>query len=72
MRQFILPAWIHTGSRLVIRKPLQAGQEIEVRAIPIEKWEQKGHQFIKLYVAMMIQGEAAIEVEHSAIFHIAT
>ena len=72
MRQFILPAWIHTGSRLVIRKPLQAGQEIEVRAIPIEKWEHKGHQFIKLYVAMMIQGEAAIEVEHSAIFHIAT
>ena len=72
MRQFILPAWIHTGSRLVTRKPLQVGQEIEVRAIPTEKWRRKGHEFIKLYVAMMTQGEVAIEVEHTAIFIIAT
>ena len=72
LRQFILPAWIHTGSRLVTRKPLQVGQEIEVRAIPTEKWRRKGHEFIKLYVAMMTQGEVAIEVEHTAIFHITT
>ena len=72
MRQFILPAWIHTGSRLVTRKPLQVGQEIEVRAIPTEKWRRKGHEFIKRYVAMMTQGEVAIEVEHTAIFNIAT
>ena len=30
------------------------------------------NEFIKLYVAMMTQGEVAIEVEHTAIFHIAT
>jgi len=70
MRQFILPAWIHTGSRLVTRNPLQAGQEIEVRVVPTEKWKRKGHQFIQLYVAMLTQGEVAIEVEHTAIFHI--
>ena len=72
MRQFILPAWIHTGSRLVTRKPLQAGQEIEVRVVPTEKWKRKGHQFIQLYVAMLTQGEVAIEVKHTAIFHIAS
>lgn len=71
MRQFILPAWIHTGSRLILRKPLRSNQNIEVRAVPIEKWERKGHQFIKLYVAMLSDGDVALEVEHSAIFSIA-
>ncbi|NKB35496.1 MAG: hypothetical protein GKR91_20540 [Pseudomonadales bacterium] len=72
MRQFILPAWIHTGSKLTLRKPLRAGQEIEVRAVPMEKWERKGHEFIKLYVAMLIGDEVALEVEHTAIFKIAS
>ena len=71
MRQFILPAWIHTGSRLTLRKPLRVGQAIEVRAVPIEKWERKGHQFIKLYISMWTDDEVALEVEHTAIFSIA-
>jgi len=71
MRQFILPAWIHTGSSLILRKPLQVGQDIEVRAVPVEKWERKAHQFIKLYIAMLVDGEVTTEVEHTAIFKIA-
>ena len=71
MRQFVLPAWIHTGSRLILRKPLRVGQAIEVHAIPIQKWQRKGHQFIKLYIAMCTGGEVALEAEHSAIFRIA-
>ncbi|PCJ16724.1 MAG: hypothetical protein COA96_18260 [SAR86 cluster bacterium] len=71
MRMFILPAWIHTRSRLTIRQPIKVGQEIDVRAIPIEKWERKGHQFIKLYIAMWVNGEVALEVDHTAIFKIA-
>lgn len=71
MRQFILPAWIHTGSRLVLRKPIQVGQDIEIRAVPIEKWERKGHQFIKVHIAMLTANEVSLEVEHTAIFKIA-
>ena len=70
MRMFILPAWIHTGSRIILRKALHAGQAIEIRTVPIEKWERKGHQFIKLYIAMWSDDEVAVEVEHSAIFRI--
>lgn len=72
MRLFILPAWIHTGSRLVLRQALHVGQSIQVRAVPIRKWEHKGHQFITLYVAMLVAGAVAVEVEHTAIFRIAT
>lgn len=72
MRMFVLPAWIHTGSRMVIRNGLHAGQSIEVRTTCIEKWERKGHQFIKLYIAMLLDGVVAVETEHSAIFNIAS
>lgn len=71
MRMFYLPAWVHTGSKIVLRKPLRVGDRIEIRAVPIDKWERKGHQFIKLYIAMWKDSELAVEVEHSAIFQLA-
>ncbi len=71
MRIFYLPAWIHTGSKLILRKGLRVGQDIEVRTMPIKKWERKGHQFIKLYIAMWEAGDVALEVEHTAIFKLA-
>ncbi len=67
--RFTLPAWIHTGSRIVFHRPLRLGREYEVRAIPEEKWERKGHQFVRLYVAIR-SGEATLaEVLHTAIFN---
>ena len=71
MRLYILPAWIHVGSNMVWRRVLRENDRIEVRTIPVDKWERKGHQFIKLYIAMLVDGEVAFEVEHTAIFRIA-
>ncbi len=39
--RFTLPAWIHTGSRIVFHAAARAGETFEVRAIPEEKWQQK-------------------------------
>lgn len=72
MRMFILPAWIHTGSRLILRRAIRTGQAIDVSATAIDKWERKNHQFIKLYIAMRVDEEIALEVEHTAIFKIAS
>ena len=72
MRMFILPAWIHVGSKIILRAPIKVGQEITVKTIPLEKWERKGHQFIKLYIAMWVNQAVAVEVEHTAIFKIAS
>lgn len=66
--RFTLPAWIHTGSRIVFHKALFVGPAYEVRAIPEEKWERKGHELVRLYVAIRAQGRTMAEVIHTAIF----
>jgi acyl dehydratase len=71
-RMFILPAWIHTSSQLAIRHRLRVGQTITVRAVPIEKWERNGHQFVRLSISMIVGEEVAAEVLHTAIFKIAS
>jgi acyl dehydratase len=71
VRRYIMPAWIHTGSEIRFRKLLGVGDAIEVRAVPMEKWEKKGHQFIKLYIAYVVAGEVATEIYHTAIFRVA-
>jgi hypothetical protein len=39
--------------------------------VPAEKWEKKGHQFVKLYIAYLVRGEVATEILHTAIFRVA-
>lgn len=71
VRRYVMPAWIHTGSEIRFRRLLRVGDAIQVRAVPLEKWERKGHQFIKLYVAYGVGGELATEIFHTAIFRVA-
>jgi hypothetical protein len=67
--RFTLPAWIHTASRIVFHAPLRLGREYEVRAIPEEKWERKGHHIVRLYVAIRSGNETMAEIAHTAIFN---
>ncbi|MDX1376293.1 MAG: hypothetical protein R3357_12050, partial [Burkholderiales bacterium] len=69
-RHFRLGPWIHTASRIVHRAALRLGDAIEIRALPLEKWARKGHQFVKLYVVFMNAGVPALEVWHTAIFRV--
>jgi acyl dehydratase len=71
VRRYVMPAWIHTGSEIRFRKLLRVGDAIEVRSVPIEKWERKGHQFIKLYIAYYVGGGVTTEIYHTAIFRVA-
>jgi len=66
--RFTLPAWIHTGSRIVFHDVVRLGNEYEVRAVPEEKCERKGHQMVRLYVAIRSGGKTYAEVLHTAIF----
>ncbi|HKI74184.1 MAG TPA: hypothetical protein VJ998_06060 [Pseudomonadales bacterium] len=70
-RSFILPMWLHVGSKIRFHKPLRVGQEIETRMVPIDKWENKGHQFTTLYIPFIVGDEVYVEVEHTSIFRIA-
>ncbi|MCC6533410.1 MAG: MaoC family dehydratase [Burkholderiales bacterium] len=67
--RFAIPAWIHTGSRIVFHEVLRVGPAYEVRAIPEEKWQRKGHELVRLYVAIRAGGRTLAEVMHTAIFN---
>jgi acyl dehydratase len=71
VRRFILPAWIHVGTDMTFRRVLKVGDAVQIRAIPVEKWERKGHEFIKLYIAFMVDGAAAVGALHTAIYKVA-
>ena len=66
--RFLLPAWIHTASRIAFHEPLRIGPTYEVRAIPEEKWERKGHEFVRLYVVIRTGDSVVAEILHTAIF----
>ena len=67
-QRFLLPAWIHTASRMMLRQPLRTGVGYEVRAIPEEKWQRKGHELVRLYVAIRAGEVTVAEIIHTAIF----
>lgn len=71
VRRFVLPAWIHVGTEMTFRRMLTVGDAIQIRAIPIEKWQRKGHEFIKLYIAFLVNGTPAVEAVHTAIYKVA-
>lgn len=66
--RFILPAWIHAASRITFFEALRVGPAYEVRAIPEEKWNKKGHEFVRLQVAIRCGQRTVAEVSHTAIF----
>jgi acyl dehydratase len=71
VREFIMPAWIHVGSEVRFREPLKVGDTVQVQAVPLEKWERKGHQFVKLYLAYHRDSVLTTEIFHTAIFRLA-
>jgi len=66
--RFTLPAWIHTASRLALHAALRAGERYEVRAVPEEKWRRNGHEYVRLYVAIVSGTRVHAEILHTAIF----
>jgi hypothetical protein len=70
-REFRMEPWIHVSSRIVARAALRTGDEIEVRAVPVERWEKAGDRFARLRVALVRAGRPALEVDHKTIVQVA-
>lgn len=70
-REFVMPAWIHVGSQVRFHDLLKVGDTVAVHAVPKEKWERKGHQFVRLYLAYERDGQITTEIDHTAIFRVA-
>ena len=70
-KRFIIPAWIHAASRITFFEPMRVGPGYDVRTIPEEKWNHKGHEFVRLYVAVRRADQVertVAEILHTAIF----
>lgn len=72
VREYVMPTWIHVGSEVRFHALLKVGDTVEIRAVPLEKWERKGHQFVRLYLVYVRGGgEITTEIFHTAIFRVA-
>ncbi len=70
-REFVMPAWIHTASEVRHRQALRVGDSVAVRAVPLEKWRRKGHEFVRLYIDLHRDQALTTEIFHTAIFKVA-
>jgi acyl dehydratase len=65
---FVLGPWIHVASEVTTYRPCRAGEALEVRGVPIDKFEKKGHGFVVLDVGILANGAMAQRVKHTCIF----
>ena len=70
-REYLMPAWIHVGSEVRFRELVRVGDTLSVNTVPLEKWERKGHQFVRLYIAYKRLDVLTTEIFHTAIFRVA-
>ncbi len=70
-KEYVMPTWIHVGSETRRRAALKVGDTVTLRAVPLEKWQKKGHEFISLYVSLWRGDELTTDILHTAIFKVA-
>ena len=71
MREYEMPAWIHVGSETLRHAAVRVGDVLDIQAVPTEKWERKGHQFIRLWIGYWRADVLVTEMQHTAIFKVA-
>ncbi len=71
MQAYLIPAWIHVGSKITFFEPIQVGAQIETHVVPVARWERKNHSFVTLLISFGVGDRVRVEVEHTAIFRIA-
>jgi hypothetical protein len=65
----VMPAWIHTGSKVQNLQTAKVGEELTARARIIANYEHKGHKMVDLDILVVADGVKAIaRVAHSAIY----
>jgi hypothetical protein len=71
VQNFMLPAWIHTGSEIRIYHGIRAGESVEVRGRIRDAYAHKGHEFLIADVSLLgADGQLAMHVVHIAIWRI--
>jgi acyl dehydratase len=68
VRHVELGPWIHVASEVRKFRAVCDGVPIRVRGVVTEQYERKGHEFVVLDVAIVVNGRVAEQVRHTAIW----
>lgn len=63
-----LGPWIHTSSDVALLGVVADGARVQTRARVVKAWEAKGHELVRLDVAVLADGAPVMRVDHVAIF----
>ncbi len=69
--EYLMPTWIHAGSETRHRAQVNVGDTLTIKSVPLEKWQNKGHEFIRLYVSYWRGEELTTDIMHTAIYKLA-
>jgi len=69
--QFVMPFWIHAGSRLQHRRVIRVGDDVELRCLPIEKWQRGGSDWVRFYQVYRVDRAPAVEVWKTSVIKVA-
>lgn len=70
-REYIMPAWLHVGSEIRLRKLLKVPDVVRSQTVVLKKWRKKGHEFALTYTTYERDGVLATDVYHTWIFKVA-
>jgi acyl dehydratase len=67
----VLPAWLHVESAVEHYRAVRVGETLEVRGRISGAWARKGHRFVVLDVAWLVDEEPVAAAQHTAIWQLA-
>lgn len=72
VKEQVMPTWMHVGTDTCHRSALRVGDEVTVRSAVLDKWQKKGHEFIRIWVTLWRGDELTTDMHHTAIFKVAS
>jgi acyl dehydratase len=70
VQNVLLGPWIHVGSEVSLVRPAAYDEVVETRAEVTGQWERKGHRFVELDVANLVDDVVITRVRHTAIYQL--
>ena len=71
-REFVMPAWLHVGSEIRLRKLVKVTDVLRSQTVMLDKWRKKGHEFARSYTTYHRYGELVTDIYHTFIFRVAS
>lgn len=68
--QFYLDFWVHATSKVTTRRSMRVGDHVEVRCVPLKKWENKGNEWGLFYQVFLVEDVPCVEIVKTSIFRV--